>query len=403
MIRDYIVLGIRNLKKRKLRSWLTMLGIFISIATIFVLVSMSVGLQNAVTEEFRAFGTDKFFIQPGGQIAGPGSGGAAELTISDINTIERVSGVKDISYDAVGNAEVTFRSEKRFLQVIGYPLDKSKVLEEAGSYEASQGKLLQRGDVGKVMLGSKYGEGTVFKIPISEGNNILINGVSFKVKGILKTIGNPVDDKLIYMSLDDFKTLYNNTDRVDQVIVQINPGADVKEVAKRVEKKLLSTRGVTEDTKDFAILTPEELLNSFGSILDIITLFLTAVAGISLIVGGVGIMNTMYTSVLERTKEIGVMKAVGARNADILIIFLIESGLLGMLGGTIGVLLGWGISELISLIANSILGTDLLQAAAPWYLFVGCLAFAFVVGAVSGVLPAWQASKVRPVKALRYE
>lgn len=97
------------------------------------------------------------------------------------------------------------------------------------------------------------------------------------------------------------------------------------------------------------------------------------------------------------------MKAVGARNADILIIFLIESGLLGMLGGTIGVLLGWGISELISLIANSILGTDLLQAAAPWYLFVGCLAFAFVVGAVSGVLPAWQASKVRPVKALRYE
>ena len=163
------------------------------------------------------------------------------------------------------------------------------------------------------------------------------------------------------------------------------------------------SRDVTEKTQDFIILTPEELLETFGVVLNIITGFLGGIALISLIVGGIGITNTMYTSVLERTKEIGTMKAIGAQNKDILMIFLIESGLLGLIGGIIGIILGLGIAKGIEFIAFQQLGTRLLQAATPVYLFVGCLAFAFLTGAISGGIPAWQASKTNTVDALRYE
>jgi len=144
-------------------------------------------------------------------------------------------------------------------------------------------------------------------------------------------------------------------------------------------------------------------LGAFGTILNIITAFLAGIAAISLVVGGIGIMNTMYTSVLERTKEIGVMKAVGAKNSDVLWIFLIESGLIGLVGGLIGVLLGFGAAKLIEFIVVEQLNTNLLRAAAPPILIFGCLAFAFLVGAVSGVWPAWRATKIKIVDALRYE
>jgi putative ABC transport system permease protein len=205
------------------------------------------------------------------------------------------------------------------------------------------------------------------------------------------------------MKYDDFKVLFNSGDRVDYIVVQINEGDNIKDVAAAVEKKLRTFRGVNEKTQDFSILTPEELLNSFQSILVIITAFLISVAGISLVVGAIGIANTMYTSVLERTKEIGVMKAIGARNSDILLIFVIEAGLIGMVGGILGVALGIGVSKAMEYVAINQLGTNLLRAAIPPYLVIGCIFFAFIIGAVSGILPARHASKIKVVDAIRYE
>ena len=177
----------------------------------------------------------------------------------------------------------------------------------------------------------------------------------------------------------------------------------MKEVAERVERKLQKSRGVNDKTQDFTILTPEELLEDFRTILNIITGFLLGVATVSLIVGGIGIANTMYASVLERTKEIGIMKSVGAKNKDILMIFLFESALLGLVGGIIGIVLGFGISKGIEYIAIEFLATTLLQAAAPLYVIIFLLTFAFLSGAVFGALPAMRASKLNPVDALRYE
>jgi len=406
MISDYFILAMRNLRKRKLRSWLTMLGIFISIATIFILISLSLGLRGAVNEQFRMLGTDKFFIMPLGQIAAPGSGGAVEMTTGDIEVIEKVNGVKFVSYMLMGNAKVEYNKKIRYFYAIGIPLDDSdkiKVLYESASLKLDEGKFLGKGDTGEVMMGYDYKYSNVFGKPITAGDKVIINEKEFKVKAILARIGNPSDDKNIYLSVDDFKELYNSGDRVDYIIVQIDDSADIKEVAERVKKKLLSFRGLKEENIDFTILTPEELLKSFDMILNIVTAFLIGVAAISLIVGGIGIANTMYTSVLERTREIGVMKSIGAKNSDVLLIFLIESGLLGLVGGIIGVLLGAAIAKMVEYIAINYIGTTLLAAAIPLSLVFGCLAFAFFAGIIFGGWPAWNASKIKPTDALRYE
>ncbi|MBI2632504.1 ABC transporter permease [Candidatus Pacearchaeota archaeon] len=404
MITDYFILAIRNIRKRKLRSWLTILGIIISIATIFMLISISLGLQGAVEEQFRLLGTDKFFIQPRGQIAGPGTESAASLSLSDVNAIEKVPGVKDLSYFVAHNVEVVFSDQKRFTLAIGFPFDKSKVFDEIESYKAEDGSILKKGDEGKVMIGSHYKHNNIFKRPVRVGDNLEINKKKFKIKGILEPIGNPSDDRMIYMSIKDFLILFPEKENVvDQIIVQIDEGEDINEVIKKVDKKLRDERKVDRNNKDFIILSPEELLASFGSILNIITAFLFGVAAISLLVGGIGIANTLFTSVLERTREIGTMKAVGARNRDILLIFLIESGLIGAVGGIVGVLLGAGISKSIEIIAIKQLGTTLLQAAFPFSLIAGCIIFAFLAGSISGIWPAYRASKLRAVDALRYE
>jgi putative ABC transport system permease protein len=380
-----------------------MLGIFISVATIFTLVSLSLGLQGAVQEQFRLLGTDKFFIQPLGQIAGPGSGGAAELTLDDVQTIEKVQGVKDLSYFVLRSGKVSYRDEQRYVNIIGIPTDRYSVLEEQEAYKPEEGRSLEKGDRGVVMIGSQYKYNNVFKKELREGDTIKVNDVQFKIRAVLKSTGSPPDDRSIYMPLEDFKELFNQTERIDQILVQTDVDQNITEVSERTERKLRTSRGVTEKTQDFSVQTPEDLLSSFGTILTIITGFLLGIAAISLVVGGVGITNTMYTSVLERTKEIGIMKAIGARNQDILLIFLIESGLLGLIGGIVGVLIGIGISKGIEFIAVHSLGTSLLQAAIPFYLVAGCLIFACLTGALAGLVPSWRASHLNPVEALRYE
>ena len=400
---DYIKLALKYTAKNRLRTSLTLLGILISIATIFILISVSLGLEAAVEEQFRALGSDKFFIQPRGQLAGPGSAGAVSLTDADIRAIARVSGVKEVSFWVLSSAQIEYKDEIRFTSVAGFDMDNLDLLMETGSYKSQEGRLLREGDTRDVMIGSQFKENNFIGRPVRVGDKLTINSREFEVRGILETVGNPQDDRLIYMPEEELRDLFEIPDRIDFIIVQVEDESRLKEVAKRTEKKLMSVRDVTEKTKDFTILTPEELLESFGTILSIITSFLIGVAAISLIVGGIGIANTVYTSVLERTKEIGVMKAIGAQNKEILYIFLTESSLLGLLGGSIGIVLGIAVSKGIEYYAVTRLGTNLLRAVIPVYLVIGCLAFSILAGAISGFWPAYQATKVRPVEALRYE
>lgn len=402
MIQDYFTLAVRNLKKKKLRSSLTIIGIFISIATIFVLISLSLGLDYAIKEQFRLLGGDKIFIGPKGQAGPPGAGGAVEMTTKDVEVIKKVSGVKDITYYAAGNAKIEFNDQIRYSMIIAMPPEASEVYKEM-NFKADEGRFFKVGEKNKIVIGYNFKYKNVFKKPVRKGDTIKINDKEFEVVGIMQQIGNNQDDTQVTISYEDFKELYNSEDRVDGIMVQIKPGEDIKRVAERIDKRLMNFRNVDEKTKDFDIQTPEELLRSFGTVLNIITAFLLGVAGISLLVGSIGIANTMYTSVLERTKEIGVMKAIGAKNSDIMIIFVIESGLLGLVGGIIGILFGMFVGKIIEYITVNQLGTNLLKVVFPWYLIVGCLLFAFIIGSLSGLLPAKQGSKLKPADTLRYE
>lgn len=402
-LKQYFRISLRNLKRKKLRAWLTMIGIFISIATIFILVSLSLGLDQSIQEQFQKLGSDKFFIDPKGQLAGPGTGGAVTFTEKDIRVIEKVSGVKEVSYWVLGSAKLEKGREVRFANIAGIPLDRPNLWEETGFIDAEFGRTLDRGDSGKIDIGSQYYHNNVFSKPVKVGEKLTIQGTDFKVKSTLKTLGNPADDKIIYMNVEDFREVFPDNNRIDQITVQVNPGADINKVAEAVKKKLDDSRDVDEDNRDYRVSTPEELLATIGTVLNIITGFLIGVAAISLLVGGIGITNTMYTSVLERRKEIGILKSVGAQNSDVLAIFTIEAGLLGLVGGVIGVIIGIIFSKGLEFIAVNILAASILQVSMPIYLVVGVLSFSFVIGCFSGLWPSWQATKISPVEALRYE
>jgi len=405
MIKDYFKIAFRSLKERKARSILTVLGIFLAILTIFVLMSLSLGLNDFVNEQFEMLGTDKFFIQPKGQAGAPGSGGAIELTLDDVEIINKVKGVDIATYFVIGNAKIEFNEKQRYYMAIGLPKDEreSELIFEASDLKIEDGRFLKNSDKGKILMGYNYKYKNLFSKPVNTGDVIKLNEVEFKVTGILESVGNPADDQQVYISYEDFKELFNSGDRVDIIYAQIKVGEDIKEVADRAERKLMKFRDVDEKTIDFTISTPEELLAMFGNILNILTVFLIGIGLISIIVGGIGIANTMYTSVLERQKEIGTMKAIGARNSDILFIFVIESGILGLFGGIAGVVGGIGIAKGIEYVARVYLGVDMLRASLSPIIIIGSLGFAFGVGLISGVLPSYQASKLKPVDALRYE
>jgi len=407
MIEDYFKLALRNLKIRKTRSFLTFLGITLAIMTIFVLISLSFGLNQAVQEQFEILGTDKFFIQPKGSFVGPGADQPVQLTMDDVEVVKKVKGVKSVAYSTAATAKIEFKDEARYYFVLGIPLEDPDVLDaffEASDIEVEHGRQLKKGDLGKITIGYNYKYKNLFKKPVNVGDTLKLNNQKFKVVGIVEQIGNPGDDQQIYMGWeDDFKQLFNTGERVDYLMIEINNGEDIKEVAERVERKLMKARNLDEDTIDFSVLTPEELLSSFGNILNILTAFLVGIGSISVLVGGIGIANTMYTSVLERKKEIGTMKAVGAKNSDIMKVFLIESGVLGIIGGIFGLIIGLSIAKIIEYIVSVQLGSNILRASTSPGIFIGCLVFAFLVGVFSGFLPSRQASKLVPVEALRYE
>lgn len=401
MIKDYFSLAIENIRHRKIRSLLTIIGIVVGIAAVVALISLGQGVQRVVIEEFQDLGTDKIFVYSA--VGFTGSSGVAPLTEDDIETIERTNGVEE----AVGIKFASGRLEKGrelYIQsIIGLPIgEKYKLAEESYGFEYMQGRALKQGDKHKAMAGHDlHAEKTLDK-PINLGDKITVNGKDFDVIGILEEMGDPDIDNGIIISEEDYEEIFN-TKNENYILVRVKGGDDPTLVAENIKRELRDSRNVKVDEEDFVVETTDQLLESFGVILNALTAIVVGIAAISLFVGGVGIMNTMYTAVLQRTNEIGIMKAVGARNDQILKLFLIESGMIGLIGGAVGIIIGIGLSKIIEFIGRVALDTVLLRAYFPWYLILGSLAFAFVIGTLSGLLPARQASKQNPVDALRYE
>ena len=276
------------------------------------------------------------------------------------------------------------------------------MVEEGQRIEVAEGRTLKTSDRGVVAVGSYFADG-LFKRRIYVGDSINIEGKDFKVIGVLKTLGSRMDDSYVYMNVDDARSITNKPKSVSMIIARAKKGESPGKVAEEIAVDLRKYRNVDKGSEDFSAQSSEDLAKSFTMILGAVQAVIVGIAAISLLVGGVGIMNTMYTSVVERTKEIGLMKAVGARNSDVTLLFLFESGLLGLSGGIVGVLLGVGFSKLAEAAAQQALGGTIFKAALSLDLIAGALLFAFLIGTISGVLPARRAASLKPADALRYE
>jgi len=401
---DFLRLSLNNLRRRKLRAWLTMLGIFIGVAAVVALISLGQGMQDYIEKQFEDLGGNTISIGSR-TFAVPGSVTNPDLILTekDVKVIEQVRGVKIVAGFLMKTAPITFRDETQIGYIIGFD---DNYVEAFGTESLEKrlldGRIVKQGEESKVIVGYKLYD-DLFDKGVRLRDKVEFEGREFKVVGILEKIGNPYDDNAVLMRKEVMRELLNIPDEESSIIVKVADGFDPEDVAETIKRKLRQSRGEREGEETFSIQTSEQLLDSFKNIFSIVQTVLIGIASISLIVGGIGIMNTMYTSVLERTKEIGTMKAIGARNSQILLLFLVESGLLGLVGGLIGVGIGIGLAKGVEVGAEMALGTKLLQASLSPVIIFGALAFSFIVGSLSGILPAMQAANMRPVDALRYE
>jgi putative ABC transport system permease protein len=395
MIQDYIRIALKNITHRQLRSWLTAIGIIIGVASVVALISVSQGMQGAIEEQFEQMGTDTITITPT-SFTGPTSTAEAPFDDGDVRVIERIAEINNVLPMMYGTAKFTFHNQDQYSYLMGVPLDKesNKAWDDIG-WEIEAGRFPEEGkkEVGIGYLAAKE----MFDDELRVKNTIMVNDVKFRVVGIAKEVGNSQDDTAIYMDVDVAKDVLDQ-ENYNMIMAKVKPGNDAELVADKVQRKLEKYR----NAEDFNAMTPSEILEQVNDILGIIQLVLIGIAAISLLVGAIGIMNTMYTSVLERTKEIGIMKAIGATNNAIMMIFLAEAGILGLVGGAVGTLLGILMGKGVEIAAGSSGFIPLRVEISPT-LIIGAISFAFLIGALSGTLPALGAAKLKPVDALRHE
>lgn len=394
MIREAANYAYANVKTQRMRSFLTMLGVIIGVAAIIALVSLSQGLENAIVEQFAKMGINSIRIAPA-HLNGPPAGDRG-FNVSDAQFVASVKSVDYVNQLLMQFSSVKYQGEEEFMMISGYDTELSGKGFLDADIKIGEGRFFVSGEKGAVILGDNVAR-DLFRKDIFVGNNIEIQGKKFKVIAIFENTGTPVDDN-VYIPIDVARELFNKTDFVNAMVVKLKPGFSQDEVVADLERKLERRLG----EGNFDIFTPDQILRQLNTILGIVQAVLGGIAAIALLVGGIGIMNSMFTAVLERTREIGVMKAVGARNSDILNVFLVESGIIGLTGGAIGVAIGFGIAKSIELVAR-IMGFSLLSVRLDPVLVVGALLFSFIIGMVSGALPAYRAARLKPVDALRYE
>jgi len=397
---EIIKIGLKSLAHNKKRTVLTVIGTVIGISAIVLMTAVGQGFQASVNHLFSQFGADTITVIPGGGNMYAALAASTFFTDDDVKAVKRVAGVKYVAGIATADLPVTYAGETKTLPVSGYPLDAiTKLYGDLTETYIEAGRVPRKNETFVVMLGNTIAH-KIFSKDVTVGRTILINGQRFRVIAVFKKFGDEADDASISIPLEAFKEL-TGEEKVHYALMMVKTADTqrVKDVAERIKRVLKAHRG----KEDFQVLTLEDAAKTIDQILGVITVIVMGIAAIALVVGAVGIMNTMYMSVTERTREIGVMKAVGATRGQIMSIFLAEAGLLGLIGGVIGEGVAAALALLVQWGVRAFGGIHYYSVYLSPQLLIGAAAFSLILGIIAGILPAKRAADLDPVEALRYE
>ncbi|MFZ5909614.1 MAG: ABC transporter permease [Chloroflexota bacterium] len=403
-----ILEALESLNGNKLRSGLTVLGIVIGVAAVIAMLSIGRGAEASITGSISGIGTNLLFVFSGGfedTIRNP-----RPLTLGDAQAIAdpfQAPSVVVVAPALSGGAEVAFGGERTTTEVVGATPEYFAVR----NYQVTEGEILSEehllGRASVVLIGPDVADKLFGHRDGITGETVRIEGQPFRVLGVLESKGGGTfgsQDNLVIVPFSTAQTRLIRrvtSDRVDIILAQAVDAESVDSAIDEISQILRTRHRTAVGEDDFTIFTQRDLLTTFESITGILTIFLGGIAGISLLVGGIGIMNIMLVSVTERTREIGLRKALGARKRDILIQFLTESSLLSLFGGIIGILFGWFIAYIVGQIAAAT-NTDFTPVVSADAILLATL-FSAAVGLFFGIYPASRAANLEPVEALRYE
>ncbi|HEY0074316.1 MAG TPA: ABC transporter permease [Abditibacteriaceae bacterium] len=396
-----IWVALQSLTTNKLRSALTVLGITIGVLSVILCTAVGNGVRQQILGQVQALGSNSIIVFPGQQKrGGVAIGTKPSMKPKDAAAIRKeCSSIVAVSATLQRPAQIKFGNKNSTTNIICTEPDYLVIQ----NFRVESGRFLTERDVSsmrKVCVIGKTTAQDLFGNDVPLGKMIRIQGVAFRIIGIMALkgsamFGNPDDQ--VYIPVTAGMKLVFGVDYVTQLNAQVGEVTKNDQAKQELEKTLRKMHRLKDgDEDDFTILSQAELLRSVNVIGTALTLLLAGIASISLVVGGIGIMNIMIVSVTERTREIGIRKAVGARNRDILFQFLIESMTVTLLGGTIGILAGLGISNLIA----SLLGWS--SIVSPFWI-VASFASSTAIGVFFGIYPAYQASQLDPIEALRYQ
>jgi putative ABC transport system permease protein len=412
---EQIRLALRALSVNKLRSALTMLGIIIGVGAVITLLSVGAGVQNLVTSQLQSIGTNLLFVVSGnlGGDTGRASSGLT-LTLSDAEAVGDPFNVPDVvavAPEVLSNAEVSYGKTTLRVSVSGVTPSYAPVRNRTvalGSFLTDQ-DINSRSRV--AVIGSRIAErffGETATFPV--GASIKINNIPFRVIGVLEERGGTGgpggnQDEVVMVPMSTaherlFPRFHNRRGEpmLSVIYAQVVEEERMEAASEEIAELLRERHDIRfQDEDDFTVINQQDLLSIFGQITNVLTIFLGAIAGISLLVGGIGIMNIMLVSVTERTREIGLRKAVGAKRRDILLQFLIESVVLSLIGGLLGIALGASGAMGISRLQD-----DLVAVVTPQSIMLAT-SFSAAVGLFFGIYPATRAASLNPIEALRYE
>jgi putative ABC transport system permease protein len=404
-ITESFMTALDSVLANKLRSVLTMLGIIIGVASVIALLGIGGGVSESVADQINSIGTNLIMISTEQE----NSGGYPALALSDVQALSdplNAPAVSEVAANVQGSQFVVHGGESAQTTVAGITAN-YLLVNNLDAFQLGDG--LTQNDLDTrarvAVLGPTIASdlfGTEFPI----GKEIKISGVGYEVVGVLEESGGGIGgftDENIYVPLTTAQSrLYPNRTRrgekaLSTIYVQAASSDQVDAAIEQISETLRDRHGIAYAADDdFRIIDQASLLEIAGSITATLTAFLAAIAAISLVVGGIGIMNIMLVSVTERTREIGIRKAIGALKRHILVQFLLESMTLSLLGGVLGILLGWGVSSLAAALL------EIPASIAAWTVLLS-VGFAAAVGLVFGIYPAWRAANLRPIEALRYE